>query len=202
MKAKTARTLLMAGTIIGGVMYFSQTAKAQDTRLQTMTTENRMLYNTKEQLAQQVTDATNEFNRQAALESAMSTAARDLLTTVNTRGRLTSSNLTTPTLQGGIGAMDWLAVRLTNDAGITLNIGDEIPRGINLPSYTTVAFLGSKFYPAVNTDVYWADYDATMQEIADLDASISSKATNLRNLAQANNSSFSFVRNNALSTVI
>ena len=202
MKAKTARTLLMAGTIIGGVMYFSQTAKAQDTRLQTMTTENRMLYNTKEQLAQQVTDATNEFNRQAGLESAMSTAARDLLTTVNTRGRLTSSNLTTPTLQGGIGAMDWLAVRLTNDAGITLNIGDEIPRGINLPSYTTVAFLGSKFYPAVNTDVYWADYDATMQEIADLDASISSQATNLRNLAQANNTSLSFVRNNALSTVI
>lgn len=68
MKAKTARTLLMAGTIIGGVMYFSQTAKAQDTRLQTMTTENRMLYNTKEQLAQQVTGASNEFATQAVIE--------------------------------------------------------------------------------------------------------------------------------------
>ena len=68
MKAKTARTLLMAGTIIGGVLYFSQTAKAQDTRLKTMTTENRMLYNTKEQLAQQVTGASNEFAAQAKLE--------------------------------------------------------------------------------------------------------------------------------------
>ncbi len=59
----------MAGTVIGGVMYFSQTAKAQDTRLQTMTTENRMLYNTKEELAQQVTSANNEFAAQALLES-------------------------------------------------------------------------------------------------------------------------------------
>lgn len=69
MKAKTVRTLLMTGTIIGGVMYFSQTAKAQDTKLQTMTTENRMLYNTKEELAQQVTGASNEFAIQAGLEN-------------------------------------------------------------------------------------------------------------------------------------
>ena len=64
MKAKTARTLLMAGTIIGGVMYFSQTARAQTA----MTTENRMLYNTKEELAQQVTSANNEFAAQARIE--------------------------------------------------------------------------------------------------------------------------------------
>lgn len=69
MKAKTARTLLMAGTIIGGVMYFSQAAKAQDTRLKAMTTENRMNYNTKEQLAQQVTGASNEFAAQSMLEA-------------------------------------------------------------------------------------------------------------------------------------
>ena len=55
----------MAGTIIGGVMYFSQTAKAQ----KTMTTKNRMLYNTKEELAQQVTSANDEFAAQALLES-------------------------------------------------------------------------------------------------------------------------------------
>lgn len=73
MKAKTVRTLLMAGTIIGGVMYFSQTAKAQGTRLKTMTTENRMLYNTKEQLAQQVTGASNEFATQAQLEAQLKT---------------------------------------------------------------------------------------------------------------------------------
>ena len=73
MKAKTVRTLLMAGTIIGGVMYFSQAAKAQDTRLKTMTTENRMLYNTKEQLAQQVTGASNEFAAQAKLEGELNT---------------------------------------------------------------------------------------------------------------------------------
>lgn len=82
MKPKTARTLLMAGTIIGGVMYFSQTAKAQDTRLQTMTTENRMLYNTKEQLAQHVTNAGQEFNIQRKSEEALSKAINDLGNTI------------------------------------------------------------------------------------------------------------------------
>ena len=83
MKAKTARTLLIAGTIIGGVMYFSQTARAQSTRLQTMTTENRMLYNTKEQLAQQVTGAEQEFVAQSRIEGDLVKAFSDLNVALN-----------------------------------------------------------------------------------------------------------------------
>ena len=78
MKAKTARTILIAGTIIGGVMYFSQTAKAQSTRYQTVSAENRVLRSSKMELAQQVTNAEQEFLTQAQIEGELRTAVNQL----------------------------------------------------------------------------------------------------------------------------
>ena len=175
MKAKTARTLLMAGTIIGGVLYFSQTAKAQDTRLKTMTTENRMLYNTKEQLAQQVTGASNEFAAQAFIE-------RDLITLENSvRTRREQIALLETTIQQKLADGTWAeADVIANDPAYAHIMA--------LPYFDRINAFNNIYFPLVEA----------REELSTLQSEITSLHSQLRTKVADNQRSGDYRRNNLI----
>ena len=172
MKAKTARTLLMAGTIIGGVLYFSQTAKAQDTRLKTMTTENRMLYNTKEQLAQQVTGASNEFAAQGLIE-------RDLITLENSvRTRRERIALLETTIQQKLADGTWMTAEdVTNDPAI-----------MNLPYHDRINAFNNIYFPLIDAQ----------EEVSTLQSELTSLHSQLRTKVADNQRSWTYRRDNLI----
>ena len=170
MKAKTTRTLLMAGTVIGGLMYFSQTAKAQDTRLQTMTTENRMLYNTKEELAQQVTSASNEFATQAGLENQLRNTERTLRQKENEKA-----------------ALDQLIQqKLANGTWASANDLNSDPAFLNLPIFQRANEFKNRVEPLQNA----------LADQSRLATEISSLATGVTSLVNSNIRSNSYRINN------
>jgi dGTP triphosphohydrolase len=81
MKAKTARTLLMAGTMIGGLMYFSQTAQASrrtSVALSDSQETEALLRTSKAEIVRFANKADEELQEQAIAEAKLLDLKREL----------------------------------------------------------------------------------------------------------------------------
>lgn len=88
MKAKTTRTLLMAGTVIGGLMYFSQTAQASrrtNVALSDSQEDAALLRTSKAELVRYANKIDEELQEQIRHEANLLDLKRELQEAINDR---------------------------------------------------------------------------------------------------------------------